>query len=412
MKNNSRGFTLIELLVVMAVFIVVIMISADAFKTILTQAAKIFRSEESNIEGVIGLEMMRHDLQQAGFGLYTETNANGYLGEATVSPASSYNETSLTVPPRAVVAGDNVSAATDSTSLPSDPKGIVATTDYLVIKGTSVGRTDASHRWTYLTLASGSVVPNKWVSNAENFASNERVLLLRRTLNATTNSLAIEPDPGSGASTSFYQAYSDVAFQRYSTNYYKYVIYGLDKAGASPRMPFNRTDYFVARPTANIPSVCAPNAGILYKTVVNQSDGKLTYYPVLDCVADMQVVFGWDLRNGSSPGTDGLIDTWSNADGSRVAQENAAGYASQADVQAALADPAQIRASLKMIKVYVLAQNGRRDPNYTSPSPITVGDSNQVTLTKSFDVNAMGWQNYRWKLYRIIVRPKNLQANQ
>ncbi len=55
-----------------------------------------------------------------------------------------------------------------------------------------------------------------------------------------------------------------------------------------------------------------PDTGILYKTTVNHADGKLTYIPVLDCVLDMQVVLGWDL-NG-----DGLIDTWSNADGSVV----------------------------------------------------------------------------------------------
>ena len=73
MRKNGRtrnsGYTLIELLIVMVIFIVVIIISSSAFNTALTQTKKVSKSEESNIEGVIGLEMFRHDLEQAGFGL-------------------------------------------------------------------------------------------------------------------------------------------------------------------------------------------------------------------------------------------------------------------------------------------------------------------------------------------------------
>jgi hypothetical protein len=71
-----------------------------------------------------------------------------------------------------------------------------------------------------------------------------------------------------------------------------------------------------------------------------------------------------------------------------------------------------IRNNLKLVKVYVLAQNGRRDPNYTNPSPIVVGDTGETGLTSSYDLAAKGLLNYRWKLYRIVVRPKNLFSNQ
>ena len=40
-----------------------------AFNTIITNSSKSSKIEESNIEGMIGLEMMRHDLEQMGFGL-------------------------------------------------------------------------------------------------------------------------------------------------------------------------------------------------------------------------------------------------------------------------------------------------------------------------------------------------------
>jgi prepilin-type N-terminal cleavage/methylation domain-containing protein len=419
--SNKNGFTLLELLVVMAVFIIVIMISADAFNTILKQSSKLFRSEESNIEGVIGLEMMRHDLQQMGYGLFTETMATPYTGEATVFPASTYNEAAFTTPPRPIATGNNLAATADSSSESGNDYNIRVGSDYLAIKGTSVGRSKAARRWTYLRLdASGAVVPTTWVSKDENFTTGERVMFLRRTLNAGENKLAVEREPSTG---DFYFPFSNSAFASYSTSYNKYVIYGLDDDSSLPRMPFNRSDYFVARPSAagRVPSGCAPNTGVLYKTLINNSttNGKLTYLPVLDCVADMQVVLMWDLMSGTSAGPDGSVDTYTSADGSVKS-----GPGDTTDVTRALTtpgvalmsgeDPATfIKRRLKGIKVYLLAQNGRKDPGYKSPSPI-VYSATEASLTRpaGFDINAAGWQNYRWKLYQIVVRPKNLSGNQ
>ena len=401
MKKNQRGFTLVELLVVMTIFVIVIMITADAFKTIITQATKIFRSEESNIEGVVGLEMMRHDLQQGGYGLFTQTSPVAY-SEAASTPASTYNETVTTNAPRAFVAGQNLAAVNETTS--GSTYGVLEATDYLAIKGTSVARSGASQRWTYLQNVPGTgVVPNQWPSAAENFGLHERVVLMQRRVTPTNNTLTLIP---SGTNHNF--DYESTAFASYSTNTDSYIVYGVADSG-TPRMPFNRTDYFVARPadTTRIPEMCAPNSGVLYKTTINQTNGNLTYLPILDCVADMQIVFGWDLKNGSSAGTDGLIDTYSNADGTARS-----GPATQAEVQAALLSPAAIRNNLKMIKVYILAQNGRRDPSYTSPATIRVGGQAELALTKDFDIATAGWQNYRWKLYQIVVRPKNLTSNQ
>jgi hypothetical protein len=74
--------------------------------------------------------------------------------------------------------------------------------------------------------------------------------------------------------------------------------------------------------------------------------------------------------------------------------------------------PEEIRNKLKYIKVYIMAQEGRKDTSYTNNATIVVGDIG--SLTKSYDVSALaakGWLNYRWKIYRIIVRPKNLVSN-
>jgi prepilin-type N-terminal cleavage/methylation domain-containing protein len=424
-KNNQRGFTLVEMIVVMAVFMVVLMIAGDAFKTVLQQTAKLFRSEESNIEGVVGLEMFRHDLQQAGYGLFTHASPVDYT-EASIDLAKPYNNvpnsTAATkVPPIALAFGNNLTGAADGVY------SVLPNTDYIAIKGTTVGRSNASQRWSYLEYASGSVTPHVWKSDAENFIANEKVLLMERVSSA--KGLRIVQGP---VSPGFYFPFSDVAFNSPNFSNYSstvsssFILYGLDDENSNPRMPFNRTDYFVARPSdGTVPPVCAPNAGELYKTIVNNNTdgtgGKLTYFPVLDCVLDMQIILGWDLFTGSSPGNDGNIDVWTNANATVGATADSSnkyvtGDAALVEAQAALADPVRLRNSLKLIKVYILAQNGRKDPAYKSPSPLIVGN----TMHDGTDPQGLGHSyvlpsdklNYRWKVYQIVVRPKNLTTNQ
>lgn len=413
MRSDRRGFTLIELLIVMAVFVVVIAIAGESFKTILLQTAKLFRSEESNIEGVVGLEIMRHDIQQAGYGLFTETCPVAY-SEAANAPASNYNETSGTAAPRAVVAGNNLPGGSGSAY------NVVANTDYLVIKATTVSRSKAAQRWTHLVYAPGGAVPNTWSSNAENFASGSNgdyVVLLRRSITSSANTTTLVPQ-----GSTFYFTYDPAAFASYSTNTWSYFMYGLDDykpSTSTPRMPFNRVDYFVAKPSSGaMPQLCNPSTGILYKANVNR-DGTLDYStPILDCVADMQVVFGWDLADANGnlvsdptqPG-DGLIDTWSNADG-LVTQGSVALNPVTYVKDTILSNPGHIRTKLKVVKIYILAQVGRMDPGYTSPSTIVVGnDANEAGITHSYPLSP-DMLNYRWKVYRIIVRPKNLTSNQ
>lgn len=407
MKLNAKGFTLIEMLVVMGVFILVIAITGSSFNTILTHASKLFRSEESNIEGVIGLEMLRHDIQQAGYGLFWETSPKDYTGEADVAPASSYND-GTTGPPRAIVT-DTFDAATATTEDNGTAYNILAGTDYLVIKATTVARNKTAQKWTYLVYSSGSVTPRRWLSTAENLVTNDKVVVLQRQVNANSNSVTLVP----GTTGDPYVPYSNVAFEHMSTaSAAVMTVYGVDNKNTL-RMPFNRSDYFVAQPpSGKKPPVCSSSSavGVLYKTTVNQDGGKLSFVPVLDCVADMQIVLGWDLFDGGCvAGNDGQVDTWSSADGSVVVKDSC--DANSAAVVAAMGSAASVRNSLKIIKVYILAQQGKRDAGYTSASPILVGDAGESTLTRSYTLPA-DMRNYRWKVYRLVLRPKNLLANQ
>jgi len=397
MIRDRHGFTLVELIVVMAVFVTVLMISASAFNTMIVQSSKIFRSEESNIEGVIGLEMLRHDLQQSGYGLFTETST--YADEAASAPESEYNDAPNNVP-RPIVVGNNL-VGKSSGSMP-----ILENSDYLAIKGTSVGRQRVAQKWTFLNFSSGVVTPKKWASAAENLTAtptpSEKVILIQKQFGTPMRSSLVRA-PGGG----FYYEYGDTGFAHLSSaSAGIYTVYGVN---TNPlRFPFNRSDYFVAEPSTR-PAVCAPDTGMLYKTTVNHHDGELTPIPVLDCVLDMQVVLGWDWDNN------GVIDTYSNADGTLAAGlvTNVSAAFTQDPNNNSLTATPNIRNNLKMIKVYILAQNGKKDSGYTSSPSIEVSDTGEASLTRPSGFLLSSSQlNYRWKLYRIVARPKNLLSNQ
>lgn len=424
MRRSAKGFTLVELIVVMTIFIVVVVITSDSFRTLLTQMVKLTKAEESNIAGVVGLEMFRHDLQQAGYGLpYSFMSAISYT-EAGVAPADDYNDgtggTDSGVP-RAAVAGDDLAAGTAGPA-GNEPSVIVADSDYLALKGVTLATNPTAQRWTYMPYSSvttGKLRPRIW--DANNLSdSTDQVTVLKRRFSGSTylNELVVK------SSSEYWTTYADGGFADTSYNptlmeevYYLYGIQG----GGSLRMPFNRADYFIARPTTagRLPVTCAPGTGILFKATVNHTAaagvaaGQLTYIPLLDCVADMQVTFGWDLTDGGGQdGQDGQIDTYSNADGSTVS-----GTATVATVQSAMGDAERLRNSLKIIKIYLLAQVGRRDTNYSGPASYDLWDapagSGPVTsaIGKTYAL-AADQLNYRWKVYRIVVRPKNLLTNQ
>jgi prepilin-type N-terminal cleavage/methylation domain-containing protein len=419
MQRCNKGFTLVELLIVMVMFILVIMAASSSFNVLLTQMTKLTKSEESNIAGVVGLEMMRHDLQQAGFGLPSAYMATPptYI-EATVVPANQYNDAPNGLP-RAVIAGDNVTASTVTDGAVT--YNILANTDYLALKGVTLGMDDVSQKWTYMPYSSGITgkkKPRIWpAANLNLTASSDQVILLK---NSIVNSKLVkqmvydESTPGTYWAKFDPDGFGDTLSPTLPEDIF--YIYGIMKDINDPAkigMPFNRADYFVATPSdANRrPAFCAPNTGLLYKATVNQDGGGLVPTPLLDCVADMQIVFGWDLTDAmGNQGQDGIIDSWS----SPVSTSGAITVVpstSLALVTGSLGDPERIRNSLKIIKVYILSQVGRRDSNYQSQASFIVGGQDESSLTKNYNLTA-DMRNYRWKLYQLTVRPKNLTGNQ
>jgi hypothetical protein len=438
-KAAQTGFTLIEVLISMFLFIVIMMVASNAFKKIITQSSKYSKMEESNIEGIIGLEIMRHDLEQTGFGLpwgwgktdgttppqklITDNVTISYL-EAVEGPAAlnDFNRTSsdpshpeYNYLPRAVTGSAILGQFTSA---------------YMAVKGSTLGVSKASQRWTHIPFHNYSA--NPWQSRPVVLGSNtpitdDVVVMITSNFNNANLDHLLIIDPGN--STKFSQDFTSSASMDNNflplDDLQTYMVYGIrpkvadssDPLFTKLRMPFNRSDFFIKVPTAGdggLPPFCEKSrTGVLYKGTVNHGDGKYTYIPLMDCVANMQVVFGWnrpvdcppdgrDLVFSNLPKPDGKITT-SNTDARCL--NPITGYFN---------DPKLLRENLRIIKVYILAQEGKRDASYTAPNTtVEVGDiiSDSVYPKMNY-VLSPEQQHYRWKLYRMVVRPKNLSANQ
>ena len=390
---TRHGFTLVEVIVVMALFLSVAMIAAQAFKNITTLAAKYSKSEESNIEGIIGLELLRHDLEQMGFGLFWDFLPGAAITYGESADADSSTNDAPGNVPRACVTLNN-SAAFSS--------------DLIGVKGTTVGSTRASQRWTYVPFHNISSSPTwssrpiRWPSG--NLASGDRVIVIRHNFNDPTDDHLLVDTTGTDYATlttgsAPSNSYLPVKDEELS------MVYGVEQSSTTLRMPFNRVDFSIT--TGNVPPFCAERTGVLSKGMVSHTDnGHYSYTPLMDCVADMQVVLGWDVSDG---GRAKSISAYSNADGSVVS-----GAASTADLQGWRASPQGIREHLKMVKIYILAQEGRKDPGYSYPATtMVVGNAGlgETSLTSIYTFTTAQLQ-YHWRLYRVIVRPKNLVNNQ
>lgn len=380
---TKAGFSLVELMITMVVFVLVIAAASQVFTGLLTQFKQQSKIAETNIEGIIGLEILRRDIEHAGYGLPWNLNGATYQ-EAGVETKTPWVDRDFNDGPP-----NNPARGTDPAGASNPPGGIrsgngyaLNGSDVLVIKAVNVATNEASSKWTH--LFTGNTV-TEWTPVTERLETSDRVIVLRTDENRTLVVIG-------GSFTTRYRADTDPdslfdAGFAPPDNTETYVVYGVTLP-ASPvttalRMPFNRADYYVRRPEeTNVPQRCAPNTGILYKAPVSHADGLLpNELPLLDCVADMQAVYRRD-TNG-----DGTIDNTTDDISTLTAQ--------------------QIRDQVKEVRVYILAHEGQKDPNYShTTTTIYVGDS---SIGSGHNFNIGTNVNYRWKVYTIVVTPNNLR---
>jgi len=412
--SAEKGFTIVELLIAMSLFIVVLVIASNAFNLIVTKATQYSKMEESNIEGVIGLETMRHDLAQMGFGLpWGFSQGNASPPTDLIDSTISYQEASAALTLAA--------AANDATG--GVPRAFVGyagagslSSDFIALKATNLGRSKASQRWTYIPFHNFSAAikesrPYTYASN--NPQAGDKVVFINSNANDSTNKdhrLIVAPNTPASFSTSFSALSNGISSNFLPTDDENtYMVFGVDEN--TLRMPFNRADYFINNATGVVPPFCAPLTGVLYKATVSHNGGGYDYQPILDCVADMQVVLGWDTSDAGKAGT---LDTYSSLPQLTGGTVTASPSTAAASIQGWLTNAQGLREHLKVVKIYILAQEGKRDRNYTAPiTNITVGDVVADGFRTKADYALSSDQlQYRWKLYRIVVRPKNLLSNQ
>ena len=393
--NNRNGFTLPELIVVMGIFMTVIIITATAFKTILSQSGKQLKSAETQIEGIVGLDLFRSDLQHAGYGLPKGFFDSRWLFQSGgVNPVISYDECAA-----GAVHGADPTALNDAKT--GVPRGIASLndaglngSDHLAVKSMVSGVNDTAKKWTYLSYSSGSGVVKRW-NSAVDLVEKDRVVVIRSSFKDGINYKQLVVN-GSTFFTSFPPVGSlflDKFSPPNSTD--TFLVYGVDP-DTDLRMPFNRADYFIKITTGQVPATCAPHTGVLYKATVNQSGGGYTYIPLLDCVANLQIVYSLDTDGN------GLIDQHYDASFGTPSAPGAWTAPQMLDL---------LWNQLREIRVYVLAQDGRRDPGYSYPTQVvTVGE---FGMGRDVDLKAIigaEWMRYHWKIYTIVVQPKSLNG--
>jgi type II secretory pathway pseudopilin PulG len=364
MIRREEGFTLVELMITLTIMILAMAAASSVLIALMTQFKQQSKIAETNIEGVVGLEIMRRDIGNAGVGLPWDLNGATYV-ETAVSPDAQLNDTPPIVP----------------VAVKSKPGVMMNQSDMLAVKSTMVAGSDTSMGWASIYCNN---IPNAGPSRYS-FSSGDRIIILTSGhLNSANNKLVVSSVDNTtwkttyGNTTDYAPPTVGVCNQTTSDTY---IIYGVDH-NTDLRMPFNRADYYVKTPaTGNppIPKRCAPGTGVLYKGIIKQADGALNELELLDCVATMKVIFALDPNNDNN------------------------NFQYVTDISGMTADA--IRSQLREVRVYILAQEGQKDPNYTYPnSTVTVGE---FGLGLPFSMTGItDYQSYRWKQYNIIVGVK------
>jgi len=365
--KREKGVTLIELMVSLLVLTIVVAISLTFFTKQLQLTTGQSRISESSQEALSAMQTLRRDIETAGYGLPWDMAGLSY--NEAISSAAAYNDAPSN-PPRAIII-DNANSR-------------------LVLKGTALGNKSASKHWG--VYDSSGVFYNGFSGTSSDytklnrFVANDYAIILTagsRKLIRNGSNWSYKYNGGGFASVPPLQSNS-------------YLVYGISDT-SSPRTPFNRIDYYLSSP-ASLPSNCAAGSYVLYRGIMNSSGGiGPPYYPILNCVAGFHIWLGETDSSG------------------KISYSSSPDFAIAPSGKDKAFDE---RAKLKIVKVYLLVQNGKKDRNYdfknspefSSPSSYNFTDNDtSPPISDGFDLSTItDWQNYRWKLIKMTVIPKNL----
>jgi prepilin-type N-terminal cleavage/methylation domain-containing protein len=390
MKGNQKGFTLLEVLIAIAILGIIMAMNSTLLQEMIRGTRQQSAIVSSQFETALGLEILRNDLGNAGFGVPDSFSAAINYTEPAADPASQCNDSPSGIP-RSIVLLDGALAnnahSYDSTYLNNS--------DYLVIKSPAVGMNKAAGKWTYMTNAANNYV-RVWGEPNLDMEAGNRMIVIRARSSKTNNAQLIINGLMPTAPKPFFATYfydgdlsdgttlngdeDDVGGFRPPDppTGERYIVYGVDD-DTNLRRPFNRADYYVRKVSGTTGLGCAPGTGTLFKAVADQGDdNRFSRYAILDCVANMQVEFGLDTD------LDGTVNTTTST------------------LPSAAID---IKSQVKEIRVYILTHEGTLDRGYHhDTNTMVVGPINVDLTTLVTDGN---WDHYRWKLYTLFVKPRS-----
>ncbi len=403
--HRQRGLPMVALMVSLTVVLIILGAATTAYLKLLRTYKTQGRLAESYMANVTGLELLRYDIEMAGFGLPISLAAGATYSEASDTTVAYYDPSTLNDstnnPPRAFAHLNNTGANGS---------------DVLAIKSSAANINPTSKKWSMITHATGlNPTVKLWGVTAldpvMDFTANDRFIILDQNglLQPSAGPWSCYSFDASAPSTGYY---SDSSALPIPGTQYVYYMYGLDNSGGAHRMPFNRVDYYLDKIAADCPSSCAASTYTLYRSTINQANGHLIKTPLIDCVMDFQVAFGLDTD------ADGNIDTW-------VQNLNT------------LTDAAHILAQVREVRVFLLCQEGLGDTSKSAgfrfsgtlnlgdqdiahavdgTYPLPPNDFQQLSSSalsgapqlSSFTPAGADLQ-YRWKILGMAIKPMNLK---
>ncbi len=349
--------TLIELLIALVIVILVLAAAFWSFARLFQGFKSQTKVSEAHISSIIAFELLRKDLEMAGFGV--PYNCSGItFSEAAPSTSpppdpSTYNVTPLNVTPFTL--DDNGNPAGNS--------------DYLVIRAAFSPYDGETTKWAYFKAENGTC-PLTFGDGP--FSENTNVVVE----DGEDNLRAIQTS-GTNWRFRITSASSLNTCPDCMTDQHFYLVYGIASDNdTSPdiRAPFNRVDYYLATPTGGLPARCSSTTYELYRAQMNHKDGTLNRQPVLDCARDFQVAFKIDASWNST-----LSSVTSASDQ---------------------------KEKIKEVRVFVLYQEGQKEREEVSNGTITLGDSDTGALSTFTPTGDE--RHYRWRVKEISVKPMNL----
>lgn len=395
---REQGFTIIELLVVMAISLFVLAASSKIMISMTTDFKQQTRIAQKSLESGFGLDVLRHDILMAGFGLPTgiKNTAGGLVKydktdwsvfsasykelNADQLPGYEYNDAKSPYfkPPKLVAVGT-----------PAAPYSAASNgSDYLVLRGASLATDQKAGK--FHVFSHNPVGPDgtksQWDTGYAGLTGDpwRNPALTPKTKVIVLNTKD-EDNFGLVNTTTFWTTYDATSNFRPVDEQSLAIIYGiasdLGKTTSQLVAPFNRVDYYLS--DEKVPSRCAPGSAVLMRAEMmhnNDEKGDLgNKVKIMDCVLYMQVRLGLDTDN------DGTPDDFSRFTFDKSAKK--------------------IRDELREVAVYLLTHEGQFDRNFEynddNAGHIQVGDH-------SFAVSAnvgTNWKNYRWRVLKLSESP-------